>query len=83
MVFEDQSEILRVTCGQLIKALIAWRIPPENLWPVGTDPKLYKCFPVSSQSERHWNDTFQTYIEGVLDSSNFPQRPVNSSAPDI
>jgi hypothetical protein len=77
MVIEEQNEILRVTCGQLIKALMAWDIPQKDLWPVGTDPMYYKNFPVSSQSEKHWNNSFQTYIDEVLESSNFSQGSVN------
>jgi len=83
MVFEEQNEILRVASGQLIKALIAWKIPSKDLWPVGTDPAHYKNFPVSSQSEKHWNNAFQKYIDELVERSNFSQGSVNPSALDL
>jgi hypothetical protein len=83
MVVEEQNEILRVTCGQLIKALMAWNIPREDFWSVGTDSMLYKNFPALSQSEKHWNNAFQTYIDEVLESSNFSQGLVNPSSLDL
>jgi hypothetical protein len=74
MVLEDQNEILRITCGQLLKTLMGWGILRENLWPVGTDSTHYKNFPVLSQSEKHWNNAFQTYIDEAFDSSKPLQR---------
>jgi len=82
MVVEEHNEILRVTCGQLIKALMAWDIPPEDLWPVGTDSIHYRNFPTSSQSEKHWVNAFQIYIDKLLDSSNIPQGSVIPCALD-
>jgi hypothetical protein len=83
MVVEEQNEILRVTCGQLIKALLAWDIPPEDLWPIGTNPMHYKGFPASSQSEKHWSNAFQSYLDEVLDSSKISPESVISSILDL
>lgn len=69
MVVGEQNEILRIVCGQLLKALMAWDIPKSDLWPVGTDPACYTGFPGLSQSEKHWNKAFQTYVDELFNNS--------------
>lgn len=66
MVIEEQDEILRITCGRLLKALITWEIPPGDLWPVEIDSRFYSGFPASSQTEKHWNNAFQTYVDQLF-----------------
>jgi hypothetical protein len=83
MVIEEHNEILRITCGQLFKGLMAWNIPPEDLWPVGTDPMHYKNFPAASQSQKHWNNAFQAYVDEIFDTSKPSQESVIPSALDI
>lgn len=76
MVVGEQNEILRIICGQLLKALMAWDVPKRDLWPIGTDKKHYDRFPASSQSDKHWNNAFQTYIDELFLNSALPQGSV-------
>jgi hypothetical protein len=78
MVLEEQNEILRIICGQLLKALIASQIPKKDLWPVGTDKKQYDGFPISSQTDKHWNNAFQAYVDQLFNISASPQESVTS-----
>lgn len=66
MVLEDKNEILKITCGNVLRFLINSGISSDNLWPVDVHPKAYSEFPAQSQNDRHWNNSFQSYIDDQL-----------------
>ncbi|KAI9644021.1 hypothetical protein NHQ30_007373 [Ciborinia camelliae] len=63
-VISEGNEIVRLICGQLLKALLNSDILPEELWPVGTNKKDYETFPTESQSQSGWKSLFQKWVDG-------------------
>jgi hypothetical protein len=76
MVIEEDNEILRIICGQILKNLLTSDIVPKDLWPVNTDPEYYNEFPVSSQNGKHWGNEFQAYIDRLFESPELSTRCV-------
>ena len=69
MILNEGTEILRLICGQLLRALLNSDVLPEELWPVQTAEKDYEDFPTTSQSQSGWKNKFQEWVDNIWPNS--------------
>lgn len=75
LVLMEQSEVIRIICGYLIRSMLKGEIAPEHLWPIGYDKKLYENFPLSTQTNAGWNKRFHEYVDRTWESMAENQIP--------
>src|SRR4051812_37226248 len=69
LIVNEEDEILRMICGQLVKVLLTCDIEIDELWPDDAAEKDYKDFPVTSQSQEGWKAEFQTWVDDAWPQS--------------
>lgn len=68
LVLEDQNEIIRIICAELLKSLVSSGFPRHHLWPIDTNDGIFNGFPDTSQGETGWHARFQSYMDGIWEA---------------
>jgi hypothetical protein len=63
LIVDEEDEILRMICGQLVRMLLTCDIAIDELWPDDASEKDYNEFPVASQSQKGWKAKFQSWVD--------------------
>ncbi|KAF7878927.1 hypothetical protein EAF04_000130 [Stromatinia cepivora] len=63
LVLNEENEIHRLICGQVLAALLNCDILPEELWPVRADKKDYEDFPTELENPSEWKSQFQKWVD--------------------
>ncbi|CAD6441514.1 3d6be202-cb23-4139-9b52-477ff5dd936b [Sclerotinia trifoliorum] len=63
LILNEENEIHRLICGQVLAALLNADILPEEVWPVGTEKKDYEDFPTALENPSEWKSQFQLWVD--------------------
>ena len=62
----DNSQILRIVAGTMIRGMTSSGIPGGSFWPIGADERIFADFPKSQHHTSQWVVDFEEYLDGIF-----------------
>ncbi|KAL3417932.1 hypothetical protein PVAG01_10942 [Phlyctema vagabunda] len=69
ILLEDTNDINKTVCAEIIRIVAAYKVPLEDMWPLGTADRVFQDFPIRSRAEgNNWHRQLVIYLNDLTEA---------------